>query len=149
MLLPSLFRHIPWSLLFEFFRNNTICFYSQVHPLYKPESQYFPKEPQYPAQLQHQMQKYNMPPTQMRKFPPSENEFLSKLQQINPMVARSIMSDHHLQEPQKTYQNMDQSRMYPLHHNQRYMNHPPALQGNHYSHAGYMPPQPYSNYPSR
>ncbi|XP_018561554.1 uncharacterized protein PFB0145c isoform X3 [Anoplophora glabripennis] len=114
----------------------------QVHPSYKPESQYYPKEAQY-QQLPPQMQKYNMPP-QMRKYP-TENDFLSKLRRIHPTMARSIMSEHHLQESQSSYQPMDQNRIYP-HQNQRYMNYTAPMQNNPYPH-GYMPPQPYSNYP--
>ncbi|KAJ8953709.1 hypothetical protein NQ314_007319 [Rhamnusium bicolor] len=114
----------------------------QVHPPYKPESQYFPKEPQY-QQLPHQIQKYNMP-TQIRKYP--ENDFLSKLRRIHPTMARSIMSDHHLQESQPSYQAMDQNRMYP-HQNQRYMNYSSSMQSNPYP-PSYMPPQHYSNYPA-
>ncbi|XP_072381142.1 uncharacterized protein [Diabrotica undecimpunctata] len=112
----------------------------QVHPAYKPESQYFPKDPQYSPQMPHQIPKYNMP-TQVRKYP-AENDFLSKLRRIHPTMARSIMSDHHLQESQNSYQTMDQNRMYPHHQSQRYMNYP-NMQNSAYSH-GYVP---YSNYP--
>ncbi|KAJ3652471.1 hypothetical protein Zmor_018432 [Zophobas morio] len=102
----------------------------QVHPGYKPESQY----QQYP-----QIPKYNMP-SQCRKYPPPppENDFLAKLQRINPSMARSIMSDHHIRESQTTYPSMDQNRMYSQ--NQRY--YPTHLQNNlSYNY------QPY-NYPS-
>lgn len=81
-------------------------------------------------------------PSQVRKYPPG-NDFLSKLQRIHPTMARSIMTDHHLQESQSSYQAMDQNRMYPI-QNQRYINYPSGMQNSAYSH-GYMP---YSNYPA-
>jgi hypothetical protein len=103
----------------------------QVHPSYKPESQY----QQYP-----QLAKYNMP-SQCRKYPPPppENDFLAKLQRINPSMARSIMSDHHMRESPAAYPSMDQNRMYPQ--NQRY--YPPTHIQNNLSYNY----QPY-NYPS-
>ncbi|CAH1111940.1 unnamed protein product [Psylliodes chrysocephalus] len=116
---------------------------SQVHHGYKPESQYYSKDPQYSQQhLPHQIPKYPQMPSQVRKYPPG-NDFLSKLQRIHPTMARSIMTDHHLQESQSSYQAMDQNRMYPI-QNQRYINYPSGMQNSAYSH-GYMP---YSNYPA-
>ncbi|CAH1184344.1 unnamed protein product [Phyllotreta striolata] len=114
----------------------------QIHHGYKPESQYYPKEPQYSTQIPPQISKYTQLPSQVRKYP-QENDFLSKLQRIHPTMARSIMSDHHLQESQSSYQTMDQNRMYPM-QNQRYMNYPSGMQNSAYPHA-YMP---YSNYPA-
>ncbi|KAJ8984164.1 hypothetical protein NQ317_017816 [Molorchus minor] len=115
----------------------------QVHTVFKPESQYFPKDAQYQP-MPHQIPKYSMPPghAQVRKYP-SENDFLSQLRRLNPSMARSIMSEHQMQESQP-YQSMDQNRMYQ---NQRYMNYPSGLQGSPYSSHGYMPPQNYGNYP--
>ncbi|XP_074034623.1 uncharacterized protein isoform X2 [Leptinotarsa decemlineata] len=115
---------------------------AQVHPAYKSESQYFHKDTQY-QQLPHQMQKYNMP-AQVRKFPQG-NDFLSKLRRIHPTMARSIMSDHHLQESQTPYQPMDQTRIYSPQH-QRYMNYP-SMPNNPYP-PGYMSSQSYPNYPA-
>ncbi|VEN50329.1 unnamed protein product [Callosobruchus maculatus] len=63
-----------------------------------------------------------------------ENDFLSKLQRIHPSMARSIMSDHHMQEAAQAgggYRpppggvsggGMDQNRMYATAQSQRYMN---------------------------
>nr|CAI5851393.1 unnamed protein product [Callosobruchus analis] len=63
-----------------------------------------------------------------------ENDFLSKLQRIHPSMARSIMSDHHMQEAAQAgggYRpppggvggaGMDQNRMYATAQGQRYMN---------------------------
>lgn len=65
---------------------------------YHPESQY----QQYP------MGKY----PQCRKYPPQENDFLAKLQRINPTMARSIMSDHHIRESQTAYPQMYQNQRY-------------------------------------
>ncbi|KAG5867564.1 hypothetical protein JTB14_017588 [Gonioctena quinquepunctata] len=84
-------------------------------------------------------------PAQVRKFPPG-NDFLSKLRRIHPTMARSIMSDHHMQESQTPYQPMEQSRMYPS-QNQRYTNYP-SMQNNHPYPQGFMPSQPYPNYPT-
>lgn len=107
----------------------------QVHPNYKPESQY---QQYHPSQIP----KYNMPniPSQCRKYPPHENEFLAKLQRINPSMARSIISDHHMRDPQAAYSGMDQARMYQ---NQRYF--PNPMQNNP-SYNYHNIPQPY--YPS-
>ncbi|VEN34535.1 unnamed protein product, partial [Callosobruchus maculatus] len=61
-----------------------------------------------------------------------ENDFLSKLQRIHPSMARSIMSDHHMQEAAQAgggYRpppggvsggGMDQNRMYATAQSQRY-----------------------------
>ncbi|KAJ8917293.1 hypothetical protein NQ315_002311 [Exocentrus adspersus] len=112
----------------------------QVHPSYKPESQYYPAKESLYQQLPHQMQKYNMSP-QMRKFP--ENDFLSKLRRIHPTMAKSIMSEHHLHESQGSYQN----QMY-AHQNQRYMNYPSALQNNPYPPRYTRTPQMQMRFPS-
>ncbi|XP_044260559.1 trichohyalin-like [Tribolium madens] len=79
---------------------------------YHPESQY----QQYP-----QLGKYNVPPTpQCRKYPTQENDFLAKLQRINPTMARSIMSDHHIRESQSTYPHHYQNQRYYPTHNPAY-----------------------------
>lgn len=43
---------------------------------------------------------------------PADNPFLNKLSQLHPNMARSIISDHHLQDAQPTYQALDQRAMY-------------------------------------
>ncbi|CAH1118643.1 unnamed protein product [Phaedon cochleariae] len=137
----------------------------QVNPAYKPESQYFPKEPpgqQYPPQYasttphhhhpqQQQQQPQQQSPHQkyaqhqLPKYSPQGNDFLSKLRRINPSMARSIMSDHHLQESQMAYQSMEQRGMYTP-QNQRYVNYT-SIQPNPYNMYPAHPAAAYPAYP--
>jgi len=84
--------------------------------MFKPESQYYQKEQhQYQQVAHHTDPKFNPIMNQnMRKFNPvpADNPFLNKLSQLHPNMARSIISDHHLQDAQPTYQALDQRAMY-------------------------------------
>ncbi|CAG9770855.1 unnamed protein product [Ceutorhynchus assimilis] len=122
---------------------------------FKPtESHFFPKDQhQYQQMAHHAVQtKYNAPmmAQNMRKYnsAPADNPFLDKLSKIHPSMARSIMSDHHLQNPQG-FPPMDQRGMYPQ-QNHRY--YPGAMhQGNPYAPNPNYPmnsPHTYSNYAS-
>ncbi|KYB27112.1 hypothetical protein TcasGA2_TC034718 [Tribolium castaneum] len=71
---------------------------------------------QYHPESQYQQYKY----AQCRKYPPQENDFLAKLQRINPTMARSIMSDHHIRESQTTYPHHYQNQRYYPAHNPAY-----------------------------
>ncbi|XP_076254295.1 uncharacterized protein LOC143192686 isoform X2 [Rhynchophorus ferrugineus] len=126
---------------------------NQIHPPgFKPESHFFPKEQHQYQQLLHPMQpKFNPMMTQgLRKYntpTPSDNPFLNKLSKIDPSMARSIISDHHVQDTQSNYPTMDQRPVYPQ-QNRYYPG--PMYQQNQY------PPNPpysmntshYPNYPS-
>lgn len=86
--------------------------------MYK-ESQFFAKEPhlQY-QQMAHQAgaPKFSAMLNQnMRKYSPTpaDNPFFNKLSKLHPSMARSIISDHHLQDAQPSYPPMDQRGMYP------------------------------------
>ncbi|KAL1501587.1 hypothetical protein ABEB36_006884 [Hypothenemus hampei] len=105
-----------------------------------PESQLYPKDqhqyqphlggsPKFNSMMVNQnMRKYNPPP-------PTDNSFLNKLSKLNPNIARSIISDHHLQEAQSTYPSMDQRVMYTQ-QNHRY-----------FSGSMHQPPNPYQSNP--
>ncbi|XP_060534121.1 uncharacterized protein LOC132706665 isoform X2 [Cylas formicarius] len=132
---------------------------AQMHPGgYKPESQYYPKEAQqfHPMAAHHAAQKYNqMIPQNVRKYPLAENPFLSKLSKIQPTMARSIMTEHQLQDTQAAY-SVDQRGAYqqsqryypgPIHsqvpyanHNQYQMNSPHAYPANYNSSCNYGRP---------
>ncbi|XP_066255808.1 fap1 adhesin-like isoform X2 [Euwallacea similis] len=121
--------------------------------LFKPESQYYPKDQHHFQQMPH----HSMPPKfnqminqNIRKYnpTPTDNAFLNKLSQLRPSIARSIMNDHHLQDTQAPYPVMDQRAMYSQ-QNSRY--YPGAIhQPNPYSanpNCPITPTHPYPNYP--
>ncbi|XP_066144395.1 titin homolog isoform X2 [Euwallacea fornicatus] len=121
--------------------------------LFKPESQYYPKDQHHFQQMPHHSipPKFNQMMNQnMRKYnpTPTDNAFLNKLSQLRPSIARSIMNDHHLQDTQAPYPVMDQRTMYSQ-QNPRY--YPGAIhQPNPYSanpNCPITPSHPYPNYP--
>lgn len=103
-----------------------------VHPSYRRDPQFMPKDPEYCKQSIYL--------ASTRK-----NDYLSRLQRIHPNMARSIMSDHHLQETQNLqnlYQDLQKTVTIRKPQHQIFANYPNSMQNNSYPH-GYVP---YTNY---
>ncbi|XP_057667944.1 uncharacterized protein PF3D7_1120600-like [Diorhabda carinulata] len=103
-----------------------------VHPSYRRDPQFMPKDPEFCKQSIYL--------ASTRK-----NDYLSRLQRIHPNMARSIMSDHHLQETQNLqnlYQDLQKSVTIRKPQHQIFANYPNSIQNNTYPH-GYVP---YTNY---
>lgn len=153
---PTYSNHIPNHQQFQ--HENSQYLHkdpTQIHPSgFKPEAHFFQKEQhQYQQLSTHPMQhKFNPIMAQnMRKYStptPSDNPFLNKLSKIHPSMARSIISDHHLQDTQGNYPAMDQRNLYSQQNHRYYPG--PMYQQNQYSPNSTYPMNTphYANYPS-